>query len=502
MAQRSDGRHQRLPQTFISGNQTMALDARGAALALHRFGFGPRPGTIAAIASDPRGALVADLDRPNAGEISSAGLPSSGAIDRAVVEFNAARLAKERLETRRKEEAKAAAAQQGAQMADNAGTMEAAVKTPNPKLPQPETPGVENFFAEAKAHFEAALRAETGFVERLTWFWANHFCVNSDATFAAGAYLREAIRPHVLGHFADLLQAVESHPSMLFYLNNENSMGPMSVAGINNSRGLNENLAREILELHTLGVRTVYDQQDVTNFAKVITGWTVLNPVRDPVHGGEFLFFQRLHEPGPQRVIGKDYRDTGLEQGRAVLNDLARHPATAKHIAVKLARHFIADDPPPELVDTLTTTFIETDGDLWKVSKALVTAPQAMAPEQLKIKRPSEWVLSYLRAEGFNMVNPRNLVPTLNRLGEPLWRPPSPKGFPDDNGAWLENLSHRLDTANAFAQNNAERVDPKDLVEIALGPLASAETRQAVGRAETKAQALTLALMAPEFQRR
>jgi len=478
----------------------MALDPRGAALALHRFGFGPRPASIAAIAADPTAALVADLDRPNAGEISAAGLLSSGAINRATVQFNAERTAKERLETRRREEAKAAAP--AGQMAAEAGAMEAAVKTPNPQLPQPETPMATNLFAEAKAHFDAAVRAETGFVERLVWFWANHFCVNVDATVAAGAYVREAIRPHVLGRFADLLQAVESHPAMLLYLNNEGSMGPMSVAGINNSRGLNENLAREILELHTLGVRTGYDQQDVTNFAKVITGWTVLNSGFDPEHGGEFLFHPRMHEPGPQTVIGKDYRDTGLTQGRAVLADLARHPATAKHIAVKLARHFIADDPPPALVETLTRTFIETDGDLWKVSKALVTAPEATSPKRAKIKRPGEWVLSYLRAEGFNGVDPRNLVPTLNRLGEPPGRPPSPKGFPDDNGAWLENLAHRLDTANAFAQTNAERVDPQNLLEIALGPLASAETRQAVARAESKQQALTLLLMAPEFQRR
>ena len=478
----------------------MALDPRGAALALHRFGFGPRPASIAAIAADPTAALVADLDRPNAGEISAAGLLSSGAINRATVQFNAERTAKERLETRRREEAKAAAP--AGQMAAEAGAMEAAVKTPNPQLPQPETPMATNLFAEAKAHFDAAVRAETGFVERLVWFWANHFCVNVDATVAAGAYVREAVRPHVLGRFADLLQAVESHPAMLLYLNNEGSMGPMSVAGINNSRGLNENLAREILELHTLGVRTGYDQQDVTNFAKVITGWTVLNSGFDPEHGGEFLFHPRMHEPGPQTVIGKDYRDTGLTQGRAVLADLARHPATAKHIAVKLARHFIADDPPPALVETLTRTFIETDGDLWKVSKALVTAPEATSPKRAKIKRPGEWVLSYLRAEGFNGVDPRNLVPTLNRLGEPPGRPPSPKGFPDDNGAWLENLAHRLDTANAFAQTNAERVDPQNLLEIALGPLASAETRQAVARAESKQQALTLLLMAPEFQRR
>jgi uncharacterized protein (DUF1800 family) len=478
----------------------MASDPRGAALALHRFGFGPRPGSIAAIAADPTAALVADLDRPNAGEISSAGLMSSGAISRATVQFNAERSAKERLETRRREEAKAAT--QAGQMATDSGAMETTVKTPNPQLPQPETPMAQNLFAEAKTHFEAALHAETGFVERLVWFWANHFCVNVDVTVMTGAYVREAIRPHILGRFTDLLQAAESHPAMLLYLDNATSMGPMSIAGINNSRGLNENLAREILELHTLGVRTVYDQQDVTNFAKVITGWTVLNSGFDPERGGEFLFHPRMHEPGPQTVLGKDYRDTGMTQGRAVLADLARHPATAKHIAVKLARHFIADDPPPALVDTLAKTFVETDGDLWKVSKALVTAPEATSPKRAKIKRPAEWVMSYLRAEGFNLVDPRNLVPTLNRLGEPPGRPPSPKGFPDDNGAWLENLSHRLDAANAFAQNNAERVDPKDLLDIALGPLASAETRQAVQRAESKQQALTLVLMAPEFQRR
>jgi uncharacterized protein (DUF1800 family) len=482
----------------------MALDPRGAALALHRFGFGPRPGSIAAIATDPTAALIADLDRPNAGEISSAGLLSSGAINRATVQFNAERLAKERLETRRKEEAKAAAeaAAQAGQMAAETGAMEATVKTPNPQLPQPETPMATNLFAEARTHFETALRAETGYVERLVWFWANHFCVNVDATVMYGAYVREAIRPHVLGGFADLLQAVESHPAMLFYLDNATSRGPMSISGINLSLGLNENLAREILELHTLGARTGYDQQDVTNFAKVITGWTVRNSGFDPEHGGEFLFHPRMHEPGPQTVLGKDYRDTGIGQGRAVLADLARHPATAKHIAVKMARHFIADDPPPALVDALTKTFIDTDGDLWKVSKALVTAPEAMAPERAKIKRPGEWVMSYLRAEGFNGVDARNLVPTLNRLGEPPGRPPSPKGFPDENGAWLENLSHRWDTANAFAQTNAERVDPNDLLEIALGPLASAETRQAVARAESKPQALTLLLMAPEFQRR
>ena len=355
----------------------MALDPRGAALALHRFGFGPRAGTIAAVASDPRGALIGDLDRPNAGRISDAGLMSGGAASRMASDFVAERAAKQKLETRRQaaakqEAAKLAAANPATQnpAMENAGMEKPAEgksgdakAAPAKPAPQPETPMQENFFREAKAHYDAGVRAEIGFVERLVWFWSNHFCVNAECTVQAGAYEREAIRPHVLGKFADLLLAVESHPAMLVYLNNASSMGPNSIAGINRNRGLNENLGREILELHTLGVRTGYSQDDVVSFAKVITGWTTYVPDL-PDRGGEFLFYQRFHEPGPQTVLGKPYRDTGIEQGRAVLNDLARHPATALHVATKLARHFVADDPPPALVETLRRTFMETDGDL------------------------------------------------------------------------------------------------------------------------------------------
>ena len=185
-----------------------------------------------------------------------------------------------------------------------------------------------------------------------------------------------------------MLLAAEGHPAMLLYLDNAQSIGPNSIAGINRDKGLNENLAREILELHTLGVRTIYTQDDVTNFAKVLTGWTILQTVSNPDHGGEFVYIKRAHEPGPQTVIGKDYDDAGTEQGRAVLADLARHPATAKHIATKLARHFVADDPPPALVHQLTQRFLDTDGDLKEVTKVLIAAPEAWAPEQAKIKRP------------------------------------------------------------------------------------------------------------------
>jgi uncharacterized protein (DUF1800 family) len=472
-----------------------------AALALHRFGFGPRAGSIAAIASDPRGALLAELDRPNTGQIANAGLMTSGAASRAAFEFIAERNAKERLEAKRKEAAQQLAEAGTTEKAGMEKSTESQADPPPPPAAPAETPMQQIFFAEAKARIDAAINAEIGFVERLVWFWSNHFCVHADTTVMAGAYEREVIRPHVLGRFVNMLLATESHPAMLVYLDNAQSTGPNSVAGINRNRGLNENLAREILELHTLGVRTVYTQEDVTSFAKVLTGWTILPTVSNPDHGGEFLFHPRMHEPGTQTILGKSYRDAGIEQGRAVLIEFAHHPATARHISTKLARHFIADDPPPSLVERLSQRFTETEGDLSEVAKALVYAPESWTPEQAKIKRPGEWNIARLRAAGLKG-DSRRLVQTGTRLGEPLWRPPSPRGFSDDNTAWLDGLAHRLDNANAFAQRVADRVDPKAMLETALGPLASVETRRLVSGAETKVQALTLLIMAPEFQRR
>lgn len=481
----------------------MSRDAKSAALALHRFGLGPRAGAIEAIVSDPQDALMAELDRPGAGLIAAADLMSSGAANRAVFEYNAERTAKDKLERRRREAAQ--------KLAENAGMentgMESAMATQPEATPatagQPEPVPLPRqiFLDEAKARFDAAIGAEIGFVERLVWFWSNHFCVNADATVMAGGYEREAIRPHVLGRFADMLQAAENHPAMLLYLNNALSIGPDSVAGINRDRGLNENLAREILELHTLGARTVYSQADVTNFAKILTGWTIRETVSDPDHGGEFVFLRRAHEPGPESVIGHDYPDTGVEQGRAVLSDLARHPATARHVATKLACHFVADEPQPALVDRLASRFLDTDGDLKEMARVLVGAAEAWAPAQAKIKRPAEWIVAALRATGRNGDIGR-IVGGLNLLGEPLWRPPAPKGFPDSNAAWLDGLSQRLDIANTFAQRVSDQLDPQAITEATIGPLASAETRHAIDRAESRPQALTMLLMAPEFLRR
>jgi uncharacterized protein (DUF1800 family) len=357
------------------------------------------------------------------------------------------------------------------------------------------------FLTEAQARYDAAIRAEIGFVERLVWFWSNHFCVSAASTVMAGGYEREAIRTHVLGRFGDMLLASEGHPAMLLYLDNAQSIGPNSVAGVNRNRGLNENLAREILELHTLGVRTVYAQDDVTSFAKVLTGWTIIPTDTNPDRGGEFIFNPRLHEPGPQTVIGKVYAQPGVAQGRAVLADLARHPATAKHVATKLASHFIADEPPPALIERLAQRFLDSEGDLKEVAKALVTAPEAWVPERNKIKRPSEWLVTTMRAIGLPGIAAR-MTQTQLGLGEPLWRPPAPKGFPDDNASWLDGLAQRLVVANAFALRIGDTLDAKVIAEIALGPLASSETLHAIAQAESKPQALAVLMMAPEFQRR
>ncbi len=483
----------------------MALDPKAeAALALHRFGLGPRAGSVAAIASDPRGALLAELDRAGAGRLANADLLTSGEAARAAFAYRQAVQV-----ARRAERANAQGADGQSPEMQNAGASPPAMKPTERAAPQPQRnpgPGLPQqiYLDEAKARFNAALDADIGFVERLVWFWSNHFCVSADKGIVrpiCGAYEREAIRANVLGRFGDMLLAAESHPAMLVYLDNARSIGPDSIAGIRQKRGLNENLAREILELHTVGVRSVYTQEDVTRFANVITGWTFV-PFRSSARGGEFEFNARMHQPGSQTVIGTSYPDAGAAQGRAVLAALARHPATARHVATKLARHFVADEPPPALVERLTKRFLATQGDLKAVSKALLSSPEAWEAPRAKLKRPGEWIIGSLRALG---VAPREIATVMqahNLLGEPLWRPSAPKGFTDESAPWLDGLAQRLDIANQLARRAGGEADPREVFEATLGPLASAETRQAITRAESRPQALALLFMAPEFQRR
>jgi uncharacterized protein (DUF1800 family) len=477
-----------------------------AALALNRFGMGPRPGSITAIESDPRGALIAELERPPEALAAAAALPPSTKAYRAVADANAKRqaraiVAKREQEAKRKQMADASAMGPAA-MAEEAGLddKEMAAKVAADAIPNP---GRQIYLDEVKVRTDTALGADIGFTERLVWFWSNHFCISADKIQSmAGAYEREAIRPHVLGNFTDLLLAAEGHPAMLFYLDNTMSMGANSIAGINRSRGLNENLAREIMELHTLGVRSGYTQDDVISFANVLTGWTWVVANGDPEHGGEFSFNPRLHEPGAQTVMGKVYPDSEVEQGRAVLRDLAVHPATAAHIASKLARHFIADAPPPALVEKMAKVFLDTGGDLKEVTRTMVSADDSWSLPATKLKLPCEWIVGTVRATGISQIDPARFTAGQTLLGERLWRPPSPKGYADDEATWIDGMGRRLDVANNFSERVAGRVDPQDVIENVLGSCVSAEVKQAVGRAETRQQALALLFMSAEFQRR
>ena len=357
----------------------MARDPRAQALvALHRFGFAPKPGTAASI-NDARAALLAELESPATGQIKNDDLLSSGEAARAAFHFRqerkAARLVARSQDKRaNNRQAKRRRTCRSKKWLNRRPKRLRASLNPGPAVPQ------QIYLEEAKARLDSALAADVGFVERLVWFWSNHFCVSADKGGVrplCGAYEREAIRPHVRGKFADMLIAVESHPAMLLYLDNARSIGPNSFAGLRRNKGLNENLAREILELHTLGVRTGYSQDDVTNFAKVITGWSIVPPRQNAEHGGEFVFNPRLHEPGLQRVIGRDYDDRGFEQGRTAMLDLAKSAQTSSHIARKLACHFVADNPPSSLVGPFAKRFSDTEGDLKEVAKLLVTAPEA-----------------------------------------------------------------------------------------------------------------------------
>jgi uncharacterized protein (DUF1800 family) len=268
---------------------------------------------------------------------------------------------------------------------------------------------------------------------------------------------------------------------------------------------LNENLAREIMELHTLGVDGGYTQADVTSFAKILTGWTIAGPQGGLGPAGTFIFFPNAHEPGPQMLLGKTYPDDGLRQGEAALEDLAHHPSTAKFIATKLVRHFVADDPPPSLVAHLAQTFRKTDGDLRAVSLALVNSDEAWRQPLRKLRSPYEFMIGSMRLLGREPENPQPILGALNLLGMPLWNPPAPNGFPDTAAAWMspEGMKLRLDIAARIgAQEQNGELDPNDVLQDAFGESASQQTRDAVARAESKDQAFALLIMSPEFQRR
>ncbi|MGK9165384.1 DUF1800 domain-containing protein [Inquilinus limosus] len=434
-----------------------------AAIAANRFGFGARPGELETIADSPKTWLKAQIRQPAApaGDLSmtQAGLAVLIAVQTAPD-----------MDTR--------------------------------KVHQQEAIALRD--RDRIAHIQSAVAADTPFRERLVKFWTNHFTVSYAQNYVvpfAGAYENEAIRPHATGRFRDLLGAVVKHPAMLFYLDNARSVGPNSKGGKQAGLGLNENLGRELMELHTLGVDGGYTQADVRALAMILTGWTP-GRAKDPP-GTVFAFRPTGHEPGPKTFLGKTYPEAGQDEGEAALDALAAHPATARHIATQMARHFIADDPPRAVVDRLAGAFQDTGGDLAAVSEALVDGPEAWAPERRKFKTPMELVTSALRGFGTTDVDVA-AVNWTRRLGQQIYNAPSPQGWPDHESDWLapELMMQRIEWSYQVIPRLVADQSPLPFAEALLGPTLSDKTKGVLMGAPSQREGIALALLSPEFQRR
>jgi uncharacterized protein (DUF1800 family) len=470
-----------------------------AAIAANRFGLGARPGELAVVEQDPAGWLKAQLKGPPPPINDAALKPASETLSHA-------------LELRKE----AAAEKRAQQDSGDADQVKVAAALKLPAIYRPV------YIDEAYARFAQAIATERPFLERLTQFWTNHFAVSIDKIAVlglAGALEREAIRPRVTGNFTDLLLAVEKHPAMLLYLDNQASIGPDSRAGQiagrrGNGRkvGINENLAREILELHTLGVEGGYSQTDVTTFAEAISGWSIGGEDNrrfgklefDPGKPGEFLFRAPFHQPGAKRLSGKSYDDDGVRQGEKMLRDLALRPQTARHIATKLARHFIADDPPPAAVERISRAWLDSKAHLPAVYAALIDSPEAWEQPFAKFKTPADYLYSAYRALGIPLKEKRRSLAGFEALGQRNFMPGSPAGWPDTSADWdgSSALLKRIAWADVVAQRMGAVRNARELAPQLLGGTLSDETGKAIARAESGAQALTLLLAAPEFMRR
>ncbi len=489
-----------------------AMSLIHGAIAANRFGLGARPGEISDAASDPRGWLKAQIRK-----------------DAAVITFDVAntfglKSAKEVLTERRDAYADAVS------MSD--ATDAVAGDVPSPALTRTVIQQVQRETRQGLQK-EIQARAAQGtttidpFAERWARFWSNHFTVaarNAQTIGVVGPFEREAIRPNVFGSFAGLLAASTLHPSMLIYLDGNRSVGPSTEPAKQREVGLNENLAREILELHTLGVGSGYTQADIIEFAKSLTGWTVgLSRLPGIEQGigpraragrqvnrmlesklGESVFLAPLHEPGERLLLGKTYGGQPQLQALAILRDLAAHPATARRIATKLARHFVSDDPPASAVGILEATFVTTGGDLAALARGVIDLDDAWAEKPAKLKTPDELLTSTARAVGPEATYGGDAGAVYDALAQPPFRAPSPAGWPDEAGAWsgADAVMKRLEWANAVSGRMSLSGSPSDFLERCLGPTVSSRTLTTISRAESARQGLTLALMSPEFQRR
>lgn len=459
-----------------------------AVIASNRFGFGARPGDLGRISGDPDAWLLRQIEQP---EPLGSGVSNSQSALAGFIEFR-----------KQKRTDRAGAGDKPDSVADIknlAGAMRPV------------------YMEHVMARTAQLVNTSTPFYERLVHFWSNHFAVSADnpqMTGLAGTLETEAIRPHVNGRFTDMLIAVEKHPAMLTYLDNFQSIGPNSLlarhAGKRKRKrkfDINENLAREILELHTLGVDSVYTQKDVSTFAKVISGWTYGGLFDRRINIGEtgkFVFNHYMHEPGTKKVLNKAYPDSGLGQGEAVLKDLALHPHTARHLATKLARHFIEDEPSEYHIDTLAQTYLQSRGFLPAVYERLITFGEIWQTPFAKYKTPADYLYSIFRSISYVPEQARQIIAPLTVLGQAPFKPGSPAGWPDTAKQWSggEALFKRLEFAISVANKIGNRVNPAALAGLITGPLLSEQSKTAISRADSAAQGLALFFSSPEFLRR
>ena len=444
-----------------------------AAFALSRFGMGGRPGDRASIA-DPLEWAIGALDEPP-------DVTKLGALDGTKAMLD------QQLELRmaKREEKKA-----GGDKSDSSAIKKARGQDVRQQI---------------SAHITQSVQTETPVLERLALFWGNHFTVsgtNNQVRNIAAAFQREAVYPNLSGQFFDLLVACVTHPAMLIYLDNQLSVGPNSRAGRRRKKDLNENLAREVMELHTLGVDSGYSQDDVTSFARILTGWTVdQRPNSDK--RGQALFLPNRHEPGTHRLLGKRYKAEGARQLVSALSDLATHPSTAQFVATKLARHYVADQPPAAAINTIADAFTKTNGHLPTVHRTTFKVAMDLGEPFTKARTPYDYLVAIQRALGGNIKGNRNrdrLRRLLTELGNSPFMAPGPDGWPDKTENWItpQGMIRRVNIAQAVA-TRVRGIDSRDLLESLYGESLSDETRQHVRRAESPRQGLAIALASPEM---
>lgn len=441
-----------------------------ALIAFHRFGLGAKPGGIERMGRRARSALRAEVATPNIATIRDSSLPN---YEKACCE-----------------------SQMGGDRAD-------AIRE-----------------AEMNARVDKQMSVEIGFVERLVIFWSNHFSMSVDKIDTVrgtiGQWERDVIRRNVLGRFSDMLHATIRHPAMLAYLDNDSSLGPNSQIGQEWGAGFNENLAREILELHTVGSGGGYREADVTAFAKMLTGWSYVRGWEaDQNSGGgnarnrgQFIYRDNWHEPGAFTLMGKNYPALGRAQVETALDELAVHPSTAEHIAFKLVRHFITDTPTPAMVEPIKQRFLQTGGSLRAVALALIDLPEAWKTPFVKLRTPYEYSLAQYRALGLRYRNSESWVleEPLYALNQMQWAARSPEGYSDETPTWLnpDAMRVRANVAKFISWHLVPdtRRNVPVLADSLFGSELSPATRSRLVSASNSNEALIILFSSPEFQRR